>query len=146
MAPTAALLQENFKTARSCCRQPGNVFVNMLSELNHLASSHVKRPPHARNTGEGAPDYHAWHAMIARCHKPSHPNYQTYGARGITVCDRWRASFEVFLSNEGSCPAPNLNLDRIDNNRGCEPSNIRSTTKSVQQKNRRPSSEWRRTA
>ena len=78
--------------------------------------------------------------------RPSHPQYQTYGARGITVCDRWRASFETFLSNEGSRLAPNLKLDHIDNNRGYEPSNIRSTTKSVQQKNRRPSSEWRRLA
>jgi hypothetical protein len=54
MAPTAALLQENFKTARSGCRQAANAFVNKLYELNHLSSSQVKRPPHARNTGEGA--------------------------------------------------------------------------------------------
>lgn len=95
MAPTAAFLQEIFKTARSGCRQPGNVFIKMLSERNHLASSH---------------------------------------------------GFEVFVSEVGPRPAPNLSLDHIDNNRGSEPSNIRATTKSVQQKNRRPSSEWRRTA
>jgi hypothetical protein len=53
MAPTAALLRDNFKIARSGCRQPGNVFVNKLSELNHLSSSHVKRPPNARKAGEG---------------------------------------------------------------------------------------------
>jgi hypothetical protein len=53
MAPTAALLQKISKTARSGCRQPGNVFVNKLPQLNHLSSPHVKRPPHARNTGEG---------------------------------------------------------------------------------------------
>jgi hypothetical protein len=53
MAPTAAFLQETLQIARSGCRQSGNVFVHRLSELNHLSSSHVKRPPDARNTGEG---------------------------------------------------------------------------------------------
>jgi len=53
MAPTAALLQETFQIARSGCRQPTNVFVHRLSELNHLSSLRVKRPPDAPNTGEG---------------------------------------------------------------------------------------------
>ena len=53
MAPTAALLQETVETARSGRRQPGNAFVNKLSELNHLSNSHVKRPPHARSIVEG---------------------------------------------------------------------------------------------
>lgn len=92
------------------------------------------------------PEYRAWRAMLARRHEPSHPKYQTYGARGITVRDRRRASFEVFLSDVGPRPAPNRSLDRIDNNRNYEPSNIRWTTKLMRQKNRCPSSEWRRTA
>jgi hypothetical protein len=82
--------------------------------------------------------------MIAQRHEPSRPKYQTYGARGTTVSDRRRASFEVFLSDVG--PAPSRSLDRIDDNRNYEPSDIRWTTKSMRQKNRRPSSEWRRTA
>lgn len=51
MASTANLFHEDFKTARSGYRQAGNV--DKLSELNHLLSPHVKRPPHARDTGEG---------------------------------------------------------------------------------------------
>jgi hypothetical protein len=43
----------NAQTKSLFCRQPGNVFIDELSDLNHLSRSHVKLPPHARNTGEG---------------------------------------------------------------------------------------------
>jgi len=52
MAPIAALLQEDCKTARSGYRQPGNAFIDGPSDPNHPSSLHVKRPPLARNTGE----------------------------------------------------------------------------------------------
>lgn len=39
-----------------------------------------------------------WRAMIARCYNPNNPRFKTYGAKGITVCDRWKR-FDYFLED-----------------------------------------------
>lgn len=75
--------------------------------------------------------------MISRCHNPNHESFEHYGARGITVCDRWRQSFEAFLSDVGRRPHPKLSIDRIENNRGYEPGNVRWATRSQQNSNKR---------
>jgi hypothetical protein len=74
--------------------------------------------------------------MKARCFNPQHPNYGNYGGRGITVCERYR-SFEGLFADVGLCP-PGCSLDRIDNDRGYEPSNCRWAPRAVQAQNRRP--------
>jgi alpha-mannosidase len=42
-------------------------------------------------------EYKSWQSMWQRCSNPKAPNYYKYGARGITVCDRWK-SFENFYA------------------------------------------------
>lgn len=41
-------------------------------------------------------EYRSWGSMIQRCTNPNAADYGIYGARGITICDRWRSSFEAF--------------------------------------------------
>ena len=74
--------------------------------------------------------------MIQRCHNPKVPVYMYYGARGVTVCKRWRQSFLNFLADMGPRPKGKT-LDRIRNSRGYMPSNCRWATKAVQKANRR---------
>ena len=83
-----------------------------------------------------SPEYRAWQAMKNRCHNPRAPDYRYYGARGVAVCDEWRASFDAFLRDMGRRPAANLTLDRIDTARGYEPGNCRWATRQVQSRNR----------
>lgn len=71
--------------------------------------------------------------MLQRCTNQKHPSFPRYGGRGITVCDRWR-SFNTFLADMGD-PPPERSLDRIDNDRGYEPSNCRWATRSEQARN-----------
>lgn len=81
------------------------------------------------------PLYHLWHTMIARCHNPTHAAYRYYGNRGIKVCDRWRESFDAFVSDMGPRPI-GLEIDRIDPDGNYEPGNVRWANKRSQKFNR----------
>lgn len=83
-----------------------------------------------------APIYRVWQQMIQRCHNPRDAWFFNYGARGLTVCDRWRESFENFLADVGERPS-GATLDRIDNDRGYEPGNVRWASRTDQMNNTR---------
>ena len=94
--------------------------------------------------------YHVWQDMKRRCYSPNEKNYYNYGGRGICICDEWKDDYISFKNwaysngyNEnalfGECT-----IDRIDVNGNYEPSNCRWITNVEQQKNKRPSSEWKK--
>jgi hypothetical protein len=80
-----------------------------------------------------------WRRMIDRCTNPAHPFWKDYGGRGITVCTEWLGSFEAYYEATGDRPRPGLTIDRIDNDRGYEPGNIRWATAREQTLNSRHS-------
>lgn len=82
------------------------------------------------------PIYRNWVAMIARCHDPDHTNYKNYGGRGIRVCPEWH-DFARFYEDVGRFKPRGLSLDRIDNDRGYEPGNVRWATQQQQTWNTR---------
>jgi hypothetical protein len=81
-------------------------------------------------------EYRSWHTMKSRCLNKQHPKYYMYGGRGITVCQEWVESFEQFYKDMGERP-PNTSIDRVDTNRGYEPSNCKWSTPYEQQRNTR---------
>lgn len=96
----------------------------------------VHGDPHRKHGMEGAPEYSCWAAMIQRCTNPRNHKWQHYGARGITVCRRWRLSFSAFYEDMGTRPR-GLSIDRINNDGNYEPGNCRWATLQTQNSNRR---------
>ncbi|AXH68470.1 hypothetical protein [Vibrio phage R01] len=78
--------------------------------------------------------------MIGRCHDPKHHKYEDYGARGITVCQRWRESFEDWYEDIGQhLVGTDLSMDRKNNDEGYYPGNVRIATPGMQNRNQRRS-------
>jgi hypothetical protein len=86
--------------------------------------------------------YKSWSSMIGRCYDPSNASYHAYGARGITVCDRWRNSFEDFLADMGERPNRDYSIDRDDPAGNYERSNCRWRTRADQNARRVDPGGW----
>jgi hypothetical protein len=83
-------------------------------------------------------EYRIWGHIVNRCTNPNNAAWDNYGGRGIRVCAKWRDSFQAFLADVGLRPdGEGLTLDRINNNRGYEPGNVRWATRLQQVHNRR---------
>ncbi len=85
------------------------------------------------------PMYRRWNAMVERCTKEYSSAWKNYGGRGIRVCDRWlgRKGFDNFIEDVGMPPSKEYTLDRIDNDKGYSPDNVRWALKDIQAHNQR---------
>lgn len=77
--------------------------------------------------------YCTWQHMLARCS----PDFPEYGARGITVCDEWKNSFDAFYADMSEPPTRKHTLDRQDVNGNYTKSNCRWATYKQQARNTR---------
>ncbi len=72
------------------------------------------------------PLYYVWGSMVRRCSNPEDNAYNDYGGRGIGICEEWIDDFKTFFNwaiENGW--RKGLWMDRIENNDGYFPENIR---------------------
>lgn len=98
-------------------------------------------PKGYRHGLKGTPEYETWVRMRQRCLNPNSPDYSYYGARGISICERWDSPV-LFVQDMGKRPSKHHELDRIDNNGNYCPENCRWVEKTPQMRNTRLSKIW----
>jgi len=92
-----------------------------------------------RSTTHGmsrSPEYKVYTSMVNRCTNKEYLEYDLYGGRGIKVSSLWD-TFEKFYAYMGPRPSIGWQLDRIDNEKGYEPGNVKWATKTQNARNKR---------
>ncbi|UUV45974.1 hypothetical protein [Bacillus phage vB_BanS-Thrax1] len=85
-----------------------NIRYSTIKEKKHVLSGGIKNPYYPLKLGvtcvgdvnsKSYPkEFNKWRAMIERCYDENNNHYNTYGAKGIKVCERWLC-FEYFLQD-----------------------------------------------
>jgi hypothetical protein len=107
----------------------------------------LKRELHTTHGLSKHPLYKTWQGMLQRCENPAADSYERYSENDITVCEEWH-DVAVFIADiereigprpEGRYETgmPHLTLDRIDNDQGYRPGNVKWSTQSQQVRNQR---------
>ncbi len=87
--------------------------------------------------------YYVWSGIKSRCYNSNVYEYRFYGARGISMCEKWCNNFEAFydwaISNgyDNSAPRGTYTIDRIDTDGDYSPENCRLITQKQQMNNTR---------
>lgn len=84
--------------------------------------------------------YKSWASMKQRCTNPNNVAYKNYGERGIMICEEWLNSFIAyynFVSKLENYGVEGYTLDRINNDKGYYPVNVKYSTESEQRHNQR---------
>lgn len=112
----------------------GSLANNRSKSCGCLSTEMKERGFNLRHGGRHTFEYRAWCNAKARCFNPRAIGYKRYGGRGITMCERWVASFEAFFADMGTCP-PEHSLERCDTDGNYEPDNCRWATRIEQMNN-----------
>lgn len=108
------------------------------SSCGCLYSNSPLRLKHGESKGRSKTrEYVTWQAIVQRCGNPNNHAYSYYGGRGISICDRWKSSYENFLDDMGRMPGEGYSIERVDVNGDYSPDNCKWATMKEQSRNKR---------
>jgi len=142
--------KENTAIRRYLCKcKCGNEKIIAISNLSSGRSASCGCKPYNNSKDYNikvskSPLYSVWAGAMQRCYDTKYVNYQDYGGRGITVYKEWH-NVENFIKDItktlGAKPTRKHSLDRMENNKGYYPGNLRWATQKQQMNNTRLSNE-----
>lgn len=127
------------KTCSKCKKTKSRDQFHIQSGKKDGLRSHCKkcRASHHKNIYPlRDPEYGVWVSMNGRCLSEGNHAYPLYGGRGISVCERWRKSYQNFIADMGYRPEKGYDIDRIDNDGDYTPENCRWVTHKENTRNR----------
>ena len=129
---------KNSKKYFQCRCDCGNLTV---VQGGHITSGNIISCGCSLRTKQGlsnTPEGRAIKGAIRRCYSPDYKSYHTYGERGLTVSERYKGydGIKNLIDDIGRKPTPKHSLDRIDNDKGYEPGNLKWSTRREQDERR----------
>jgi len=116
---TSGHLLSGFKQSCGCLKREIMIARNKTHGMAHYA------------------EYKTWCLIKDRCLNKNNKQYKDYGLRGIQMYEPWITDFKSFYDHIGPKPSNKHSADRIDNNLGYFPNNIRWSTSVEQNNNKR---------
>ena len=125
---------------RCRCDCGNECFVNKCDLVygNTRSCGCLKKNNNRKHGGKGTRLYRIWKGAKNRCQNKNNASYKNYGARGISFYESWSNDFSIFAEwakNNGY--SDNLELDRMNNNKGYSPDNCRWVNRTVNANNKR---------
>ena len=109
------------ETARRLNASEHTVRRNMEEKDIHIKTNSEASTKHGMN---GTRPYRIWLSLRNRCNNPNHPDYEKYGAKGISYPDKWD-DFEVFWEEMKDGYSDDKTIDRIDSQKNYSKENCR---------------------
>jgi len=115
-----------------------NMETRALTGRKNAGKKNALKHGHSNLGGKksSSPTYSSWQAMKLRCLNPNSIGYPKYGGANppVTICDRWKDSFENFLADVGE-RLPHTTLGRFGDVGNYEVGNVSWMTPAQQRAN-----------
>jgi len=136
--------ERNRRLGKFKCRC-GNEFITSISNVKRgnttSCGCYNRRKAKEANTKHGLsthPLYGQWQNIKNRCYNKNTLGYESYGAKGIEVCEEWKNDFMPFYNwAQDNQWELGLQVDRVDGTGNYEPINCRIANCAQQARNRK---------